>query len=235
MIQIGKKYHKNLAALVIVLALSAVVILFHLSGVLDKVEFKLYDFRINRLANTRPRSNDIYMILLDDESIEWAQRERGWGWPWPREAYAEFLDYMRLGHANSVVFDVIFSEPSIYRNNRQDEIINNATRNLQTVQTAVAAGDLQRAQPLFRELAGSLQDLNARADDAAFVKAGRDFGRVVHGGGEEDHSHRGKAAYQKNYDQQHRHDSGNAKPSKEFHQRACHKGQKQGNREQQHH
>jgi adenylate cyclase len=179
--QIGKKYHKGLAALVIILALSAVVILFHLSGVLDKVEFKLYDFRINRLANARPRSNDIYMILLDDESIEWAQRERGWGWPWPREAYAEFLDYMRLGHANAVAFDVIFSEPSIYRNNRQDEIINNAMRNLQTAQTAVAAGDLQRAEPLFRELSGSLRDLNARQDDASFVQAGRDFGRVVQG------------------------------------------------------
>jgi class 3 adenylate cyclase/CHASE2 domain-containing sensor protein len=179
--QIGQKYHKGLTALIIILALSAVVILFHLSGALDKVEFKLYDFRINTLRNTRPRSNDIYMILLDDESIEWAQRERGWGWPWPREAYGEFLDYMRLGHANSVVFDVIFSEPSVYRNNRQDEIINNATRNLQTAQLGVAAGDPERALPLLRDLAGSLQDLNARQDDAAFVQAGRDYGRVVHG------------------------------------------------------
>jgi adenylate cyclase len=179
--QIGKKYHKGMAALVIILALSAVVILLHLSGALDKVEYKLYDFRINTLGSTRPRSNDIYMILLDDESIAWAQRERGWGWPWPREAYAEFLDYMRLGHANSVVFDVIFSEPSVYRNNRQDEIINNATRNLQAAQLGVAAGDPERALPLLRELTGNLQDLNARQDDAAFAQAGRDYGRVVHG------------------------------------------------------
>jgi adenylate cyclase len=179
--QIGQKYHKGLAALVIILALSAVVILFHLSGVLDKVEFKLYDFRINTLRNTRPRSNDIYMILLDDESIDWGQRERGWGWPWPREAYAEFLDYMRLGHANSVVFDVIFSEPSIYRNSKQDEIINSATQTLQRAQLNVAAGNLQATAPLFRELAGNLQDLNARQDDASFVQAGRDYGRVVHG------------------------------------------------------
>jgi len=179
--QIGKKYHKNLAALVIILALSVVVVLLHLSGALDKVEFKLYDFRTNILGSTRPRSNDIYMILLDDESIEWAQRVRGWGWPWPREAYAEFLDYMKLGHANSVVFDVIFSEPSIYRNNRQDEIINNAARNLQRTQSAVAAGNLETAAPLIRELTGSLQELNARQDDAAFAQAGRDYGRVVHG------------------------------------------------------
>ena len=179
--QIGKKYHKNLAAVVIILALSAVVILLHLSGALDKVEFKLYDFRINQLGKTRPSSKDIYMILVDDESIAWAQRERGWGWPWPREAYAEFLDYMRLGHANAVVFDVIFSEPSIYRNNRQDEIFDSAMRNLQTAQIAVAAGDLQRVAPMFREFSGSLEALHARRDDASFVEAGRNYGRVVHG------------------------------------------------------
>jgi len=77
--QIGKKYHKGMAALVIILALSAVVILLHLSGALDKVEYKLYDFRINTLGGRRPGSNSIYMIVVDDASIEWAQRERGWG------------------------------------------------------------------------------------------------------------------------------------------------------------
>ena len=181
MAQKGNKYHKNLAALVIILALTAVAAVLHLSGALDKVEFKLYDFRTNILGSTRPRSNDIYMILLDDASIEWAQRERGWGWPWPREAYAEFLDYMRLGHANAVIFDVIFSEPSVYRNNRQDEIINNATQALQRAQLAVAAGNLQAAAPLFTDIARNIQDLNARADDAAFVQAGRNYGRVVQG------------------------------------------------------
>jgi adenylate cyclase len=179
--QIGKKYHKGMAALVIILALSAVVILLHLSGALDKVEYKLYDFRINTLGGRRPASNIIYMIVVDDESLVWAQRERGWGWPWPREAYAEFLDYMNLSNANSVVFDVIFSEPSIYRNNHQDEIYDTAMRNLQTAQTATAAGDPERALPLLRQIAGSLEDLHDRRDDASFVEAGRNYGRVVHG------------------------------------------------------
>ena len=89
---INNKYHKKLAALIIILALSVLVIMCHLTGILDPIEFKLYDFRINLLSGSFHRSNDIYLIVLDQESLDWAQRERGWGWPWPRKAYADFVD-----------------------------------------------------------------------------------------------------------------------------------------------
>ena len=120
-----KKYRKNLAAVVIILALSAVAIASHMTGLLNNIEFRLYDFRINRLAfpyTSRPHPNNIYMVLVDDASLEWAQRERDWGWPWPRQAYAEFLDYLNLGNPKAVAFDIIFSEPSIYDRARHEEV-----------------------------------------------------------------------------------------------------------------
>ena len=63
---------------------------------------------------SRP-SDDIIVILIKQDSLDWAQRERGWGWPWPRKAYGELLEYMKLGGANSIAIDIIFSEPSVYK------------------------------------------------------------------------------------------------------------------------
>jgi CHASE2 domain-containing sensor protein len=179
--QIGSKYHKKFAALIIILTLSAAVIVCHLTGVLDYAEYKVYDLRINLLANSSRRSDDIILVLLDQDSIEWAQSERGWGWPWPRKAYAEFVDYMNLGGARSVAFDVIFSEPSIYRNARQDEIIDTAVKNLEEAEAAVAGGQPRAAAPLFREVVKNLYDLSAREDDASFAEAEKRYGKVVQG------------------------------------------------------
>ena len=171
--QIGRKYHKNLAALIIILILSGTIILGHLSGVLDYIEYKLYDLRVNALADAYPRCDDIVLVLLDQNSLDWAQRERGWGWPWPRKAYAEFVDYMNTGGANSVAFDVLFSEPSIYRNARQDEIIEGLVKSLETPAT-----EESRAR-LFGDIMSGLRDLGAREDDASFAGAARRYGRVV--------------------------------------------------------
>ncbi|MDR0447064.1 MAG: CHASE2 domain-containing protein, partial [Treponema sp.] len=119
--KIGKKHHKNLAALIILLALSGAVIAGNQTGILNFVEYKLYDPRINFFAHRTLKSQDIILVLLDQESIENAQRERGWGWPWPRKAYADLLDYLNLGGAKSVSFDMLYSEPSIYRSINDNE------------------------------------------------------------------------------------------------------------------
>ena len=119
--EIGKKYNKPFAALCIILALSGLMITSYvvtspLKQALDFVEFKTYDLRINLLATSRLRSQDITLVLVYQDCLEWAQAERGWSWPWPRQAYAEFVDYMNVAEANSVIFDMIYSEPS---NNNQ--------------------------------------------------------------------------------------------------------------------
>jgi len=166
----AKKYHKNLAALIIILTLCGVVITSHLTGLLDYVELKIYDLRINFFAESSRRSEDIILVLLDQASLDWAQEERGWGWPWPRTAYGEFIDYMNLGGAKAVAFDVLFSEPSIYRHPRQDEIIDEVVTSLEHNQ-----GSERRS----RDLISSLRDLTARTDDASFAAASRNYGRVV--------------------------------------------------------
>ncbi|MCL2209037.1 MAG: adenylate/guanylate cyclase domain-containing protein [Treponema sp.] len=175
------KYGKKFSALIIAVLVFVVISGLHLLGVFHFLENKSYDFRVRFWAgtiNSRP-SDEIVLIVVDQDSLDWAQRERGWGWPWPRQAYAEIVDYMNLSNAKSIAFDVIFSEPSIYRNARQDEIIDNMINSLETAQNAIADGQRREAGALFYSIIENLNNLSARQDDAAFEKASHDFGRVV--------------------------------------------------------
>jgi class 3 adenylate cyclase/CHASE2 domain-containing sensor protein len=173
--KIGKKFAAVMITVLVFLVMSAL----HLGGVFHFLEYKSYDLRVRLLVgNSRP-SDDIILILLDQHSIDWAQRERGWGWPWPRQAYAEIVDYMKLSKASSLAFDVIFSEPSIYRNSRQDEIIDTMIKNLEDAQVLINEGQLRTTMPLFMNVVKNLQELNARRDDASFIEAGKEFDRVV--------------------------------------------------------
>jgi adenylate cyclase len=110
----GRKANKKLAAPVFIVLIFAAVSLLHLCGAFNFLEYKSYDLRVRLFAHSTRPSHDIIVLLLNQDSIDWAQRERGWGWPWPREAYAELLDYINLGGAGSAAFDIIFSEPSMY-------------------------------------------------------------------------------------------------------------------------
>ncbi|MDR3193138.1 MAG: adenylate/guanylate cyclase domain-containing protein [Treponema sp.] len=192
-----KKLPAAIGTIVVVFAATG---LLFLSGALNFPEYKTYDFRVRLLAELSRPSDDIMVILLDQDSLDWAQKERNWGWPWPRKAYAELVDYMRLGGAKSIAFDMLFTEPSVYRNAQQEEIIEGAVKNLQAAEALMGETQVPqtgrersiRNQPeqrqsfreaglLFRRAIEALRELSSREDDASFVRAAGDFGRVVQG------------------------------------------------------
>lgn len=109
------KVKKAAAAGIAVFLIFAVVGALEFFHVFDYLEYKAYDFRVKLFANSYKPSDEIVVILLDQNSIDWGSREKGWSWPWPREAYAEITKYMNAGGAKSLAFDVLFSEPSLYR------------------------------------------------------------------------------------------------------------------------
>ena len=163
--KIGKKFTALLITGLVFLLISSL----HLLGVFQFLEYKSYDMRVRFWTNTTfsTPSYDVIVILLEQDSLDWAQAERGWGWPWPRQAYAEIVDYMNLSGAKAVAFDVIFSEPSVYRNIRQDEIIANVVQDLGAGRADAGA------------VIDSLLSLNAREDDNYFINASLDYGNVV--------------------------------------------------------
>jgi adenylate cyclase len=110
----AKSAKKLIAAVIIAAAAALCVILLQFAGGFVYLENKTYDLRVNLMAGRSRPSDDIIVVLLDQKSIDWAEQERGWAWPWPRQAYAEIVNYMRLGNAKAIAFDVFFSEASVY-------------------------------------------------------------------------------------------------------------------------
>ena len=105
---------KHLAAIIIISVLSLGICLAFLGGLFNFLEYKLYDFRVISMTRFSRPLDDIIPIFIDQDSIDWAQEERGWGWPWPREAYAEIIDFLNEAGAKSLAFDILFTEPSVY-------------------------------------------------------------------------------------------------------------------------
>jgi len=184
------KFGKKVTALIIVGLVFFIIAGLHLLGVFNFLEYKSYDMMVQYWAdkNDFEEYKPISLIFLDQDSIDWAQQERGWGWPWPRQAYAEMVEYINFGGAKSIAFDVIFSEPSIYRNAKQDEIIERAVQALEEAEGTFGDSPerLERqartdssGRSMVRIAIDALRSLKNRVDDASFVKASVDFGKVI--------------------------------------------------------
>ena len=95
--------------------MAALVALGFLSlGWLNGLEAKTWDLRVRLLAKPVATTQEIRLILIDQSSLDWAQQENRLGWPWPREVYAPILSFCRRAGAKAVIFDIFFTEPSIY-------------------------------------------------------------------------------------------------------------------------
>src|SRR3989304_1733918 len=74
------------------------------SDLLQSLERKAYDMGV--LASSRPPSDRIAVVAIDDESIANIGR-----WPWSREVHAKLTDLLAGGKAKVVANTVFFSEP----------------------------------------------------------------------------------------------------------------------------
>lgn len=83
-------------------------------GALDTWEAKSWDRWVSLLARPGKATDDIRVILLDQNSLDWAEETMGLSWPWPREIYAAIISYCKRGGAKALAFDVLFTEYSSY-------------------------------------------------------------------------------------------------------------------------
>src|SRR5512143_2122393 len=67
----------------------------HHFGVLDRWEARTWDWRASVLAKPGKATDQIRLILLDQESLDWAKEQVGLTWPWPREIYSAIVDFCR--------------------------------------------------------------------------------------------------------------------------------------------
>jgi len=96
------------------LAGAVIAALMMMAGWLDTWEARTWDWRVRSMAEPGPATADIVLILLDQNSLDWAQKENGLSWPWPREIYGAIVDFCRRNGARSLAIDVLYTEPSAY-------------------------------------------------------------------------------------------------------------------------
>ena len=94
-------------------ALLSVALTF-IPGFLDGFERRTWDWRVRALAKPGDATEEIAVILLDQQSLDWAEEAYGLPWPWPREIYAFVVDFCARAGATSLAFDVLYTEESVY-------------------------------------------------------------------------------------------------------------------------
>ena len=95
--------------------LSALVsLVVYATGWLNVLEGKTWDWRASLFAEPVPATDRIRLILVDQNSLDWAREANGLTWPWPREVYGVVVDYCRKMGARALAFDVQYFEPSPY-------------------------------------------------------------------------------------------------------------------------
>lgn len=83
-------------------------------GVFAKPEYFLYDTQAKLLRSDQPWDNKVKVILVDEASLK-SMSDIAGRWPWPRAIWSDLLDFLSIGGARAVLFDVLFLE-------RQDKV-----------------------------------------------------------------------------------------------------------------
>lgn len=104
-------------------------------------EAKTYDWRARELAANRPPNDRVVLILVDQNSLDWAQEVNGIDWPWPRQLYGAIADFCRQGGAAAVGFDILFTEPSFYGESDDRQLADALARQPNSVAVAFLAED----------------------------------------------------------------------------------------------
>jgi adenylate cyclase len=127
----------------------------------QRLEWSLYD-RFTAIATRDPQPpNDIIIVAIDEPSFS----EMGMQWPWPRRVHARLIDALVHGGARTIVFDLLFDEPSVAED---DEALTDAVRRAGNV---VLASDRALTTDRRYEIAQWVEPLPSLAQAAVAVAA----------------------------------------------------------------
>jgi len=117
-------------------------------GLLESWEAPTWTWRARFFSQRESLSQEVKLILLDQESLDWAQRENDWGWPWPREVYSAISAFLSRGGARVLSLDMLFTEPSVY-GVTDDQTLGEALRTGVPTVLAVQPGGSRNTWPQY--------------------------------------------------------------------------------------
>jgi adenylate cyclase len=85
----------------------------------ETFENRTFDLRSRLFADARRADQGIVAVVIDQKSLDLVSKSKDegglqWGWPWPRDFHGMLVRYLTAAGARAVVFDLVFSEPSVY-------------------------------------------------------------------------------------------------------------------------
>jgi len=101
--------HKLVISSAIALLVLFVAIFGYQQKIFEKPEYYLHDAQARLLRTNKEASPQIKVILVDEASLQYMDSKVG-RWPWPRAVWADLLEYLSIGGAKAVLFDILFIE-----------------------------------------------------------------------------------------------------------------------------
>lgn len=155
------------------------------SGILSGIENKTYDGRIRQTSRFFKPSEDIAVVLVDQESITWVSEELGYGWPWPRSIWGEVVDFMNEGNAKSVAFDMVYTEPSIYGQKDDESFANADSEYGKVIHTVFYATHDENEKPVFpidiiKNSAGMIGTIQSDMDEDGVCRRNRLYSTSIY-------------------------------------------------------
>ncbi len=109
-----KKSRKLMAGVLIGVVCALVARGLSWTWVVETAEHITWDARQQYLAEPVDPDLPIRIILLDEQSLEWARGGMGLSWQWPYEVYTPIIEFCRNSGAKAIAFDLQFTEPGRY-------------------------------------------------------------------------------------------------------------------------
>jgi adenylate cyclase len=105
--------NKLIQAVLIGMAAGFVALVLCRTELADRVESRTWDWRARRMAGDGRATEHIKLILLDQTDLDWGRdSEMKLSWPWPRATYAAVARFCKRAGARSLMFDMVYTEPS---------------------------------------------------------------------------------------------------------------------------
>ncbi|MBI5431010.1 MAG: adenylate/guanylate cyclase domain-containing protein [Nitrosomonadales bacterium] len=110
--------NKTSISLLIAVLVCVVTLTAYMQGLFNRPELFAYDVQTKLLRSGQKLDSRIKVILVDEAALK-AMNEIAGRWPWPRAIWSDLLDYLSMGGARAVLFDILFLE-------RQDRVNDSA-------------------------------------------------------------------------------------------------------------
>jgi adenylate cyclase len=108
-----------------------ITIVVYQQGGFKKSEYSVYDAQTRLLRSDKPVSPQIKVILVDEAALKYMDSTAG-RWPWPRAIWGDLLEYLSIGGARAVLFDILFIEHD-RTNKTNDKVLKSATKQSKNV------------------------------------------------------------------------------------------------------